>query len=79
MALQIFLNATLTRYVPDYDRHTGFALEIPSGTTVGQVLSTLNIPATEVALLMVNGINQGLEFALQGQERLGFFPPIGGG
>jgi len=37
------------------------------------------VPAGEVALLMVDGRRQEPDFVLQGGERLGFFPPIGGG
>jgi sulfur carrier protein ThiS len=79
MALQIFLNATLRQYLPGYDPYEGIALEVKPGTTVAQVLATLGVPAGEVALLMVDGRRQEPDFVLQGGERLGFFPPIGGG
>ena len=79
MALQIFLNATLRQYVQGYDPFQGISLEVPAGTTVAQVISSLNIPAAEVTLLMVDGRLREPEFVLQGHERLGLFPPIGGG
>jgi molybdopterin synthase sulfur carrier subunit len=79
MALQIFLNATLRQYAPGYNPVEGLSLEVPPGLTLAQVLALLKIPAAEVALLLVDGRHRKLDFILQGQERLGLFPPIGGG
>jgi molybdopterin synthase sulfur carrier subunit len=79
MPLQIFLNATLRQYVQGYDPYQGVSLEIPPGTRVGQVMAQLGLPAREVTLIMVDGRRQETDFSLQGNERLGLFPPIGGG
>ena len=79
MALQVFLNATLRQYVSGYNPYEGLTLEVPPGTTVGQVISRLGLPAGEVTLIMVNGRRQEMDFILQGDERVGLFPPIGGG
>ena len=79
MPLQIFLNATLRQYVPGYNPYQGISLEIPPGTTVAQVIARLGLPAQEVTLIMVDGRRQEADFVLQGNERLGLFPPIGGG
>lgn len=79
MALQIFLNATLRQYVPGYDPYQGISLEVPPGTTAAQALDTLGVPVGEVALVMIDGRRREPDFVLQGNERLGLFPPIGGG
>jgi molybdopterin synthase sulfur carrier subunit len=79
MALQIFINATLRQYVPGYDPHQGLSLEIQPGTSVAQVMARLGLPAKEVTLIMVDGRRQEPDYMLQGGERLGLFPPIGGG
>ena len=79
MALQIFLNATLRHYVPGYNPHQGFTLEVAPGATVAQAVAALGLPAPEVTLIMVDGRRQEADFSLQGSERLGLFPPIGGG
>ncbi len=79
MPLQVFLNATLRLHVPGYDPYTGITLEVPPGTPVSRVISELGLPLKEVTLIMVNGVRQQPEFPLQGDERLGLFPPIGGG
>lgn len=79
MTLQIFLNASLRRFVPGYNPYEGILLEISPGATVSQVISRIGLPAEEVTLIMVNGLRRGADFPLQGDERLGLFPPIGGG
>jgi sulfur-carrier protein len=79
MVLQVFLNATLRRYVPGYNPHQGISLEVAVGITVAGVLAQLGLPAHEVTLIMVNGRRQEADWVLQGGERLGLFPPIGGG
>ncbi len=79
MPLQIFLNATLRQYVPGYDPYQGLSLEVAHGTAVSQVMEQLGVPAREVTLIMVDGRRQEADYQLQGNERLGLFPPIGGG
>ena len=79
MPLQILLNATLRQFVPGYDPYQGIFLEIPPGIPVFQIITRLGVPPEEVTLIMVNGVRQGPDFFLQGDERLGLFPPIGGG
>ncbi|MGP8050055.1 MAG: MoaD/ThiS family protein [Desulfobaccales bacterium] len=79
MPLQIFLNATLRPYLSGYDPYNGFSLEVPAGAAVAQVIARLGLPAAEVTLIMVDGRRREADFVLQGQERLGLFPPIGGG
>jgi sulfur-carrier protein len=79
MSLQIFLNATLRQYVPDYNPFAGLSLEMPPGATVAQVITRLHLPAAEVTLIMVDGRRRDPDYRLRGDERLGLFPPIGGG
>jgi len=79
MPLQILLNATLRQYVPGYDPYQGISLEVSPGTSVAAVINKLGLPPKEVTLIMVDGRRQDAGFPLQGDERLGLFPPIGGG
>ncbi len=79
MPLKIFLNATLRQYVADYNPYQGISLEIAPGTTVARVIEQLGLPAQEVTLIMVDGRRREADLQLQGNERLGLFPPIGGG
>lgn len=79
MPLQVFLNATLRQYVANYNPYQGISVEAAPGTPVARVISQLGLPAREVTLIMVDGRRQEADFPLQGNERLGLFPPIGGG
>jgi sulfur carrier protein ThiS len=79
MPLQIFLNATLRQYISAYDPYKGLALEVAPGTAVARVFEQLGLPAQEVTLIMVDGRRREADYVLQGNERLGLFPPIGGG
>ncbi len=79
MAIQLFLAATLRRYVPDYDANTGHAVDVPPGTSVLELARRVGLPQKDVKLIMVNGIAAKWDTVLQGDERVGLFPPVGGG
>jgi molybdopterin synthase sulfur carrier subunit len=79
MAVHILVNASLRRFFPDYHPSQGLSLEVPPGTTVAQVVDRLGLPPEEITLIMVNGRRREMDYVLQGDERLGLFPPIGGG
>jgi hypothetical protein len=79
MPLQIFLNATLRQYIPGYDPYRGISLEVDPGMSCARVIERLGLPPQEVTLIMVDGRRRDPDFLLQGHERLGLFPPIGGG
>lgn len=79
MALKVFLAASLRKYVPGYDGGTGHEMEITPGETAGDVAEKLGIPKDEVKLIIVNGIGSKWDTELDGEGRLAFFPPVGGG
>ncbi len=79
MALQVFLSSSLRKYVPDYDPALGVALVIRKGMTVSDICRKLAVPTERIKIVMVNGIGKSLEHPLEGNERVGLFPPVGGG
>jgi molybdopterin synthase sulfur carrier subunit len=79
VAIQVFLAATLRRYLPGYDAGAGHLLDLPPGRTIRELAEQLGIPAAEVKLIMVNGISAKWDAVLQGDERVALFPPVGGG
>lgn len=79
MALQVFLAATLRKYLPGYDAGTGHAMEVPEGAVVRDVARKLDIPPEEIKIVMVNGVGARLDTPLRGDERVALFPPVGGG
>jgi sulfur-carrier protein len=79
MPLHVKLFATLRQFIPGYDPYQGLVLDLPAGTTPGQIIQQLNLPPEDVTLILVDGVQQQPEYRLQGHERVAFFPPIGGG
>lgn len=74
--IQIKLYATLQKRMPagGTDR-----FEIDAGVTLEQLLTILDIPLSEAKLVFVNGKKASLATSLNGGERVGIFPPVGGG
>ena len=79
MALTLFLAATLRKYFPDYDPAFGRTVEIRSEISIRDLVRQLDIPEEEIKLIMVNGVAAKWDHALQGDERVALFPPVGGG
>ena len=52
---------------------------IEPGTTVQELLASLGVPIEKAKLVFVNGLKKDLDFTLKGGERVGIFPPVGGG
>jgi molybdopterin converting factor small subunit len=74
--IHLKLFATLYKFLPKEGRET---VEIRSGTTVAELVSQLGIPESEAKLIFVDGKKGSLTTLLQGGERVGIFPPVGGG
>jgi len=52
---------------------------IQAGSSVAQILRQLDIPPDKAKLIFVDGVKGSLQTILQGGERVGVFPPVGGG
>ncbi|WP_373499221.1 MoaD/ThiS family protein [Desulfococcus sp.] len=73
ISLKLF--ATLAnRMPPDSDRYP-----IAPGTTVQDIVSRLDIREGEAKLIFVNNKRALLASVLSDGDRLGIFPPVGGG
>ncbi len=46
---------------------------------MAQLCRLLHIPADNIKMVMVNGKGRPMDFLLRGDERVGIFPPVGGG
>jgi molybdopterin synthase sulfur carrier subunit len=51
----------------------------PSVGTVGDLLAGLELPATAVGLVLVNGLHADFARRLQAGDEVALFPPLGGG
>ena len=79
MALTIFLSSSLRQYIPGYEPSVGLEQNVEKGITIAELCQKLKIPIDEVKIVMVNGRKEDMNYIIQGDERLGFFPPVGGG
>lgn len=73
ITLKLF--ATLRSYAPQNAER----FPITPGTTVADVVQALEIPAKDAKLIFVNSIRKEHETPLKDGDRLGIFPPVGGG
>jgi molybdopterin converting factor small subunit len=73
--IDIRLFAGLQQFNPP----TPDAHPIEDGTTIRILLKELNIPEEKAKLLFINGVKSNLDSVIQGGDRVGIFPPVGGG
>lgn len=73
------LFATLAVHLPTPNTGNSVLLEVPDGTTVGEVLQSLAIPPDVECLRVVNGKDAEPEQPLNEGDILSIFPPLAGG
>ena len=79
MSLKILLSSTLRKYLPGYDPVKGISFSVDGEITVEELCERINIPCDKIKIVMVNGKSKPMYHLLKGGERVGLFPPIGGG
>jgi molybdopterin converting factor small subunit len=73
--IQLKLYADLRSFAPA----DGENVPIEPGTTVRELLHRLALPEEKAKLIFINGTQADPSATLQGGERVGIFPPVGGG
>ena len=73
--IQIKLFASLKKIMPAGAETSA----IETGITVGQLLKQLDIPEDQIKLVFIDGVRAESTSTLKGGERVGIFPPVGGG
>jgi len=73
--IQIKLFATLQRFMPASAEN----YPIETGTTIRMLLQQIDLPENKAKLIFIDGIKAELTTVLEGGERIGIFPPVGGG
>lgn len=56
-----------------------FLLDVPDGTTIRELRGILGIDPAIPLLSMVNNHHEKEDWVLKDKDRVGLFPPIGGG
>ena len=88
MKVIIRLYATLIKYInediliehPEGIRSgTPIEVQIPTSSTLGDLVTRLSLPEDMVKITFVNGVHQELKYQLQPGDQVAIFPPIAGG
>lgn len=75
MQVEVRLFAHLRQLYPG-----GFLeMELNEGSTVEDLINTLKLTAEKSLIIMVNGCREEKTKVLQSGDRVGIFPPVGGG
>ncbi len=73
--IELKLFVTLSKYLPENsDKY-----EVHEQMTVEMLILSLEIPMEIVKLIFVNGKREDLSYQIQHEDRVGLFPPVGGG
>jgi molybdopterin converting factor small subunit len=75
ISIDLNLFATLRSFLPDSPK----TMTIPEGTCVMDLVTKFGIPEGDVKLIFINGKRELLTYALKDNDRVGIFPPVGGG
>ena len=79
MKVEVRLFAFLERYLPLGSRGDSISLDVPPGTTVGDIVESLKIPNELSCLTVINGRDAPPEQVLGPGDVLSMFPPLSGG
>ena len=79
MQVRVKLYATLSRYLSNTGPGIPVEIEVPDGTTVGDLVNRLKLPHEEVKLFFVKGRARPIDWPLEPGDEVGIFPLIGGG
>jgi len=79
MKIEIHLFATLTKYLPPGVADNTFLMEVDQGTPIKDIINRIGIPQADVKIIFLNGVHARDIDKLKDGDRLGIFPPIGGG
>ena len=80
MKIELRLFASLRKRLPPGSPRGKCDLELPDGTTIGQLLLRMDIPRASAQMVLVNGDHDSdFERALRDGDVLSVFPPVAGG
>ena len=79
MPIKVFLSSTLRRSVSGYDPVKGINLTENREITVKDLCKKINVPVNNVKIVIIDGKIESTDYILKGNERVGLFPPLGGG
>lgn len=78
MNIKVRVHGYLRCYLPSNSKNTLF-LDVPEGTTVGDLFKILNFPPNEIPMSLVNGRLTSISYTLKAEDRVDLYPTITGG
>lgn len=86
MKIEVKLFAGFRKYVPKKSieqnragKVNSFIIDVPHGSKVGDITSSLGIPDDAKKIIFINGIHGNHKTPLKDNDRVGIFPPVAGG
>jgi len=79
LTIEVRLFAGLHKYVKEAKSGEPFNATIDRGNTLADLLLQLGIPEDEAFVTLVNGQSSPHSTPLKEGDRVGIFPPVGGG
>lgn len=79
MKVEIHLFASLAKYLPADAKDKMCIKEISDTSDIGDVINLMGVPDASVKLIFLNGVHAGRASKLNAGDRIGLFPPVGGG
>ncbi|MFO8037084.1 MAG: MoaD/ThiS family protein [Anaerolineales bacterium] len=79
MRIELRVFATLRRYLPELGIGEPKVLDIPEGTTLGEIQHQLGLPEDEVKVIMCNFRQAKPEDLAQDGDRITYIPAVAGG
>ena len=78
MKIEIHLYASLMKYMSESISEDGI-VDVEHGVSVKDLLQQFEVPLDLVKIIFVNGVHAGADTILKESDRVGVFPPVGGG
>lgn len=75
MEIELKCFATLAKFLPE----NGDDYPIEAGETVRSLVAKLGMPEKDVTLIFINAVRSNLDSEVNNGDRVGLFPPVGGG
>ena len=79
MKIELKLYASLASHMRKRTSENFWSVEISEGTRIRELLAHLKIPTNAVKVVFLNGVHASGDEILNDGDRVGVFPPIGGG
>ena len=79
MNINLNFFVSLSKYKPKGCGQNFFNVSCNKGTTIYELLEMYKVPKKEVKMIFINGRHAKFDSILEDGDRVGIFPPVGGG